>query len=68
MDLLREYGKIPWAYFESTERYHGPTSRVRKDTMDLLLEYGKNHEPSSGVLKDTMDLFLEYRKKPWTYF
>jgi hypothetical protein len=54
MDLLLEYGKIawtymyrleyikiPWTYFESTKRCHGTTSRVRKDAMELLREYGK---------------------------
>jgi|688.fasta_scaffold1394955_1 hypothetical protein len=40
MDLLLEYGKIPWAYFKSTERYHD-TSNVWKDTMVLLLECRK---------------------------
>ncbi len=47
-------GKMPWTYFESKERYHGPISIVWKDTMDLLLEYGK------------MDILLEYGKIPWT--
>jgi hypothetical protein len=41
MDLLLEYRKIPWTYFERMERCHGTTSGVRKDTMDLLPQYGK---------------------------
>jgi hypothetical protein len=51
-----------------TGKYHGPTSRVWKDTMDLLLESGKNTETTSRVRKDTMDLLLEYRSIPWTSF
>jgi hypothetical protein len=58
MDLLREYGKISVTYFESTERYHGPTSRVWKDCMD----------PTFRAQKDTMDLLIEYGMIPWTYF
>ncbi len=49
---------MPWAYFESTERYQGPSSRVWKDFMD----------PTSRAQKDTMDLLLQYRKIPWAYF
>jgi hypothetical protein len=48
------------------ERYHGPSSRVQKDAMDLLLAYeNKYHGPISKVQKDTMGQLLEYRKIPW---
>jgi hypothetical protein len=45
MDLLREYAKMPWTYFESTERYPVPTSRAGKDAMDLLRSLEEVHVP-----------------------
>jgi hypothetical protein len=54
-------------YQAGTGKCHGPTSRVRKDAVDLLLEYGKipwtyfesterYHGPTSRLRKDSMDL------------
>ncbi len=56
MDLLLEYGKIPW------------TSRVRIDTMDLIKSMEIYYRPTTSAQKVTMGLLLEYEKMAWTYF
>ncbi len=56
MNLLLEYGKILWTYFQSTEKYHGPTSSVQKDTIAYFESTERYHGPTFRVREDAMDI------------